>query len=70
MGIVHCRSYRLNTKSNYLRLLLAKIGVVLLINCLKIFFYNMSPISQDSIHSHETKVKRHIVYGVGCIILD
>ena len=30
----------------------------------------MSPISQDSIHSHETKVKRHIVYGVGCIILD
>ena len=29
----------------------------------------MSPISQDSIHSHETKVKRHLAYGVGCMIL-
>ena len=30
----------------------------------------MFTISQDSIHSHETKVKRHIAYGVGCMILD
>ena len=30
----------------------------------------MSPISQDSVHSHETKVKRYIAYGVGCMILD
>ena len=61
MGIVLCRSYHLNTKSNYLRLLLAKIGVVYRLTAL-FFFRNMSPISQDSIHSHETKVKRHIVY--------
>ena len=66
MGIEHCRSYHLNTKSNYLRLLLAKIRVVLYIYRLK-FFCSMSPILFIVMKRKSNDI---IFYDAGCTILD